>query len=61
MGFQGFRYVGHVILGLKINKHPPNILLKTALKTMLQLGAILEPTCLYFGIVLGAKLGPNWQ
>ena len=44
-----FCYVGHVSLGLKINKNTPNILLKTALKTMVQLGWILQPTWLYFG------------
>ena len=40
---------GHVILDQKINKNRPNILLKTTLKTIVQLGSILEPTWVYFG------------
>ena len=48
------------MLGQKINKNRPNILQKTILKTMPQLGWILGPTWLYFGKVLGAKMGPSW-
>ena len=40
---------------IKWCQHPS----KTALKSTLQLGSILEPTWLHFGRVLGAKLGPK--
>ena len=54
------RALGHVMLSTKIYKNRPNILQKTAPKSMLQLGSILEPTWLHFGRVLGAKMGPSW-
>ena len=54
------RALGHVMLSTKIDKNQPNILQKTAPKSMLQLGSILEPTWLHFGRVLGAKMGPSW-
>ena len=57
--FYYFCYVGYVILYLKINKIRPNILQKTTVKTMPQLGWIWMPTYLYFWWVLGAKLGLN--
>ena len=58
--FKYFCYVGHVILALKSNKIRPNILQKTTIKTMPQLGWILVPTWLHFGMVLGAKMGSSW-
>ena len=48
------------MLGQKINKNRPNILQKTTLKTMPQLGWILVPTWLHFGRILGAKMAPSW-
>ena len=48
------------MLGTKINKNHINIPLKTTLKTMPQFGWIWGPTWLYFGRVLGAKMGPSW-
>ena len=58
--FHYFCYVGHVSLALKINKIKPNILQKTTIKTMPQLGWILMPTWFYFGKVVGAKMNPSW-
>ena len=55
------RALGYVMLSTKINKNRPNIHQKTALKFMLQFWSILEPTWLYFGRVLGAKMGPRWH
>ena len=57
---RGNRALGHVMLGTKINKNRPNIHQKTALKSTLQFGSILEPTWLHFGRILGAKMGPSW-
>ena len=54
------RALGHVMLSTKIDKNRSNILQKTASKSMLQLGSILEPTWLHFGRVLGVKIGPSW-
>ena len=47
-------------MALKINKIRPNILQKTTIKTMPQLGWILVPTWLHFGMVLGAKMVSCW-
>ena len=60
MFLQYIRALGYVMLCTTINKNRPNILQKTVLKSMLQLGSILEPTWLHFGRVLGAKMGPSW-
>ena len=54
------RALGHVMLCTKIDKHRPNIPQKTALKSMLQVGSILEPTWVNFGRVWGVKMGPSW-
>ena len=54
------RALSHVMLSTKIDKNQPNILQKTAPKSMLQLGSILEPTWFHFGRVMGAKMGPSW-
>ena len=54
------RALGHVMLSTKTDKNRLNILLKTASKSMLQLGSILEPTWLHFGRVLGVKMWPSW-
>ena len=48
------------MLSTKTDKKLLNILLKTASKSMLQLGSILEPTWLHFGRVLGVKMWPSW-
>ena len=48
------------MLSTKIDKNRLNILLKTASKSMLQLGSILEPTWLHFGRVWGVKMWPSW-
>ena len=55
------RALGHVMLSTKIDKNRPNILQKTAPKSMLQLGSILKPTWLHFGRVLGVKMEPRWH
>ena len=49
------RALGHVMLNTKVDKNRLNILLKTASKSMLQLGSILEPTWLHFGRVFWVK------
>ena len=49
------------MLCTKINKNWTNIHQKTTLKSMLQFWSILEPTWLYFGRVLGVKMGPRWH
>ena len=59
---QYHRALGHIMLSTKIDKNRLNILQKTASKSMLQLGSVLEPTWLHVGKVLGgqnvAKLAP---
>ena len=57
--FYCFCYVGHVMLGQKINKNKSNILHNTTVTTMLQLDSILEATWPHFGMVLGVKMGPK--
>ena len=54
------RALGHVTLGTKISKNRPNIIHKTALKSMLHFWSILDPTWLHFGRLLEAKMGPSW-
>ena len=55
----GFCYFGHLMLGSKIVKNRPNILPKTAFKSMVQFRSILEPTWLHFERILGAKMEPS--
>ena len=57
---QYIRDLDYVTLCTNIHQNRPNILQKTALKSMLRLKLILEPTWLHFGRVLGAKMGPSW-
>ena len=45
-----------VLQSIKIDQ---TFIQKTALKSMLRLRSILEPTWLHFGRVLGAKMGPS--
>ena len=47
------------MLGPRTIKNQPNTLRKTTLKTMPQLGWILESTWICFGGDLGAKLEPK--
>ena len=58
------RALGHVMLSTKIDKNRLSILQKTASKSMLQLGSILEPTWLHFGGGVGGskcgQVGSNW-
>ena len=55
------RTLGYVMLCTKINTKRPNVLQKTALKSTLQLGSILEPNWLHFGKILGIKMEARWQ
>ena len=45
----------------KINNNCSKIFEKTALKSMLEVSSILEPTWTSFGRVLGPKMGPSWH
>ena len=49
------------MLFTKIYKNRLNNLQKTALKSMLEVGAILGPTCPHLGTVLRPKMEPNWH
>ena len=53
------RALGHVMLSTKIDKNRPNILQKTAPKSMLQLGSILEPTWPHFVPQNPPKMKPS--
>ena len=55
------RALGYVMLFTKIYKNRLNNLQKTALKSMLEVGAILEPTWPHLGTVLRPKMEPNWH
>ena len=57
---QYIRALDYVTMCTTITKKRANILQKRAIKSILQLGSILEPTWLHFGRVLGAKMGPSW-
>ena len=57
---QYIRVLDDVTERATIHKKRPSIFQKIALKSMLQLGSILEPTWLHFGRVLGAKREPSW-
>ena len=58
---QYIRDLDYVTLCTNIHQNRPNILQKTALKSMLRLRSILEPTWLHFGRVLGVKMEPRWH
>ena len=49
------------MLKQQINQNGAKSPSKTARKSTPQLASILEPTCLHFGKVLGAKLEPSWH
>ena len=56
-----FCYFAYLNMGPKTIKNLSNILPKLASKTMLQVGSILNPIWLHFGMVFAPKLEPNWH